>query len=377
MRQNDSVTGAISSAHWRIELARVARLRYVVLAALAVACAVVSGGRGDWDVFVSAGRSLLGSEGLSVYTLRPDVQTGPVSLVLARVLAITPRNGFIACVVVCAVLGLVAIRCLEKAQRPDRTVQNHAATFTTLLGGIVVVFWWAKLGGYGHLDDALVLTSAAAALLCLRRSRAVLAAVLIGVAIATKPWAVILVPLTFGTVGPLWKRLQPPLISCVIGGCLWLPFFIAEPHTLRALKPTVNVAPDSVLELFGLADSSIPGWLRIAQLLGALALAALVVWRGRFGGVLLAAVAARMITDPGTWSYYTAGFMLGALAWDLYETNSITPKATWCAAVLLLPPWLIPWDDVRAITRLVACLAAVVLVMAERTSTVRSGFTNT
>jgi hypothetical protein len=101
-----------------------------------------------------------------------------------------------------------------------------------------------------------------------------------------------------------------------------------------------------------------------------------VVWRGRFGGVLLAAVAVRMITDPGTWSYYTAGFMLGALAWDLYETNSITPKATWCAAVLLLPPWLIPWDDVRAITRLVACLAAVVLVMAERTSTVRSGFTN-
>lgn len=370
------MTGAISSAHWRIELARVARLRYVVLAALAVACSVVSGGRGDWDVFVSAGRSLLGSEGLSVYTLRPDVQTGPVSLVLARVLAITPRNGFVACVIVCAVLGLVAIRCLEKAQRPDRTVQNHAATFTTLLGGTVVVFWWAKLGGYGHLDDALVLTSAAAALLCVRRDRAVLAAVLIGVAIATKPWAVILVPLTFGTVGPLWKRLQPPLISCGVGGCLWLPFFIAEPNTLRALKPTVSVAPDSVLELFGLADSSIPGWLRIAQLLGALALAALVVWRGRFGGVLLAAVAVRMITDPGTWSYYTAGFMLGALAWDLYETNSITPKATWCAAVLLLPPWLIPWDDVRAITRLVACLAAVVLVMAERTSTVRSGFTN-
>lgn len=376
MRQNAPVSGAISSAHWRIELARVARLRYVVLAALAVACSVVSGGRGDWDVFVSAGRSLLGSEGLSVYTLRPDVQTGPVSLVLARVLAITPRNGFVACVIVCAVLGLVAIRCLEKAQRPDRTVQNHAATFTTLLGGTVVVFWWAKLGGYGHLDDALVLTSAAAALLCVRRGRAVLAAVLIGVAIATKPWAVILVPLTFGTAGPLWKRLQPPLISCVVGGCLWLPFFIAEPNTLRALKPTVSVAPDSVLELFGLADSSIPGWLRIAQLLGALALAALVVWRGRFGGVLLAAVAVRMITDPGTWSYYTAGFMLGALAWDLYETNSITPKATWCAAVLLLPPWLIPWDDVRAITRLVACLAAVVLVMAERTSTVRSSFTN-
>ena len=115
------MTGAISSAHWRIELARVARLRYVVLAALAVACAVVSGGRGDWDVFVSAGRSLLGSEGLSVYTLRPDVQTGPVSLVLARVLAITPRNGFLACVVACAVLGLAAIRCLEKAPNTAQT----------------------------------------------------------------------------------------------------------------------------------------------------------------------------------------------------------------------------------------------------------------
>ncbi len=376
MRQNDPVTGGISSAQQRAELDRVSRLRYLILAALAIACGVVAGGRGDWDVFASAGRSMLGSDGLSVYIHHPDVQTGPVSLVLARVLAITPRNGFVACAVICAVLGLVAIRCLEKAQRPDRASENRSASFTTLLGGLVVVFWWAKLGGYGHLDDALVLTSAAAAMLCVRRDRGALAAVLIGIAIATKPWAVILVPLTFGTVGPLWKRIQPPLISCVVGGCLWLPFFIAEPHTLRALKPTVNVAPDSVLAVFGLANNSIPGWLRIAQLLGALALATLVVWRGRYGGVLLAAVAVRMATDPATWSYYTVGFMLGALAWDLYETNSITPKATWCAAVLLLPPWLIPWDDVRAITRLVACLAAVVLVMAERTSTVRWRFTN-
>jgi hypothetical protein len=58
--------------------------------------------------------------------------------------------------------------------------------------------------------------------------------------------------------------------------------------------------------------------------------------------------------------------MLGALAWDQYETTTIAPAATLAAAVLLLPPWLIPWADVRAVTRLVACLAAIVLVVADQ-----------
>jgi len=237
---------------------------------------------------------------------------------------------------------------------------------TTLIGGLVVIFWWAKLGGYGHLDDALVLTAAAVALLKIRQGKPFTGAVLIGLAIASKPWAVILVPLTFGPVGPLWYRLRAPLVANAIGAACWLPFFISEPHILESIRPTVDIAPDSVLQLFGMTDAAVPTWLRSAQLLGALALATFAVWRGRVGGVILIAIAFRMMTDPGTWSYYTAGFMLGALAWDLFETASVLPTATLAAAVLLMPPWLIPNSDVRAVMRLVAFLAAIVLVAADK-----------
>jgi hypothetical protein len=331
-----------------------------------VAAGVVAGGRGDWDLFTDVARAMFGTDGLSVFVTHPDVQTGPITLVLARMLSFTPRNGFVACTVLCAALGLVAIRCVEKGRHPDRTADPQGSELTVLLGGLIVVFWWAKLGGYGHLDDALVLAAAAVALLKVRQGRPLIAAVLIGLAIATKPWAVILVPLTLGAVGSPWQRLRFPLLANAVGALFWLPFFIAEPHTLKAMRPTVNVAPDSVLQLFGMSNESIPAWLRGAQLLGALGLATVAVWRGRVGGVLLVAIAFRMMTDPGTWGYYTAGFMLGALAWDLYETTSIVPTTTVIAALLLPPSWIVHSADVRAVLRLTACMAAIALVTTSR-----------
>lgn len=333
---------------------------------VALAAGIVGGGRGDWNVFVDAGRDMLGTGGLGVFVRHPDVQTGPLSLLLAPVLALTPRNGFVACAVLCAVLGLVAVRCVELARHPDREEDSQGSELTTLIGGILVVFWWAKLGGYGHLDDALVLAAAAGAMLSVRRNRTVVGAVLLGFAIATKPWAVILVPLTMGGVGPIRQRLRSPCIAVGLGALLWLPFLIAEPKTLQSMRPTVNIAPDSVLQLFGVTNDSIPQWLRTAQLLGALLLTAVVMWRGRPGGVILAAIAFRMMTDPGTWSYYTAGFMLGALAWDLYETRWLMPRTTLVAAVLLLPPWIVHSADARAVMRLGACLGAIALVTLSR-----------
>ena len=366
VHKDDAVTPGITTAKWRSQLVRITPVRYLVLALMGAAAGVVGGGRGDWDVFVTAGKAMLGPDGMSVYARFPDVQTGPFSLLIARVLSITPRDGFVVSTILCVGLGLFAIRCLERAQHPGRTTDPQGTHMTVLLGGLVVMFWWAKLGGYGHLDDAIVLTAAAAAVLKIRQGKSIVAAVLIGLAIATKPWAVILVPLTFVPVGPLWQRLRAPLIANAIGALFWLPFFVAEPHTLESMRPTVNIAPDSVLQLFGVTNESLPTWMRSAQLLGALGLATFAIWRGRVGGVLLVAVAFRMMTDPGTWSYYTAGLMLGALAWDLYETTSVAPTAMLAAAVLLLPPWLIPWPDVRAATRLVTCLAAIVLVAADK-----------
>ncbi len=338
-------------------------LRYVLLATVSLAAGVVAGGRGDWNEFVAAGRSLLGRDGLSFFVRHGDVQTGPLSLILARLFAFTPRNGFVLCTIASAALGLVAIPCLEAAHKSTRGIDRRGTELTTLVGGIVVVFWWAKLGGYGHLDDALVLTAAAASVLLICRNRRIVAAVLIGIAIATKPWAVIFLPLTFGTFGAVRVRLKPVLIAIAIGALFWAPFVLAAPETLSSLRPTVNVAAGSVIRLFGFSNGDVPAWLRAAQLGGALAVAAIAMWRGRAGGVILAAVAVRLATDPGTWSYYTAGFVLGALAWDLIETDRVVPVMTLCATAALLPPWIVHPADVRAVLRLSICAAAVVVVL--------------
>ena len=355
-----------------MQLDRVLSLRYVLLATVSLAAGVVAGGRGDWNEFVAAGRSLLGRDGLNFFVRHGDVQTGPLSLIVARLFAFTPRDGFVLCTIASAALGLVAVRCLEAAHKSTRGIDRRGTELTTLVGGIVVVFWWAKLGGYGHLDDALVLTAAAASVLLISRDRRIVAAALIGIAIAIKPWAVIFLPLTLGTFGAVRARLKPVLIAIAIGALFWAPFVLAAPKTLSSLRPTVNVAADSVIRLFGFSSNDVPAWLRAAQLCGALAVAAIAMWRGRAGGVILAAIAVRLATDPGTWSYYTAGFVLGALAWDLIETDRVVPVMTLCATAALLPPWIVHPADLRAVLRLSICAAAVVVVLSHSSKNVNT-----
>src|SRR4051812_15530043 len=55
------------SLGWRTQLERVLAARYWILGTLAAAFGVMAGGRGDWNVFVSAGRAMVGSDGLHVF----------------------------------------------------------------------------------------------------------------------------------------------------------------------------------------------------------------------------------------------------------------------------------------------------------------------
>ena len=59
------------------------------------------------------------------------------------------------------------------------------------------------------------------------------------------------------------------------------------------------------------------------------------VRRGRWPAVLLVAVAARILLDPGVYAYYTAGALLGTIVVDLVVTRWRVPWATATAAVLL------------------------------------------
>jgi hypothetical protein len=234
---------------------------------VALAAGVVSGGRGDWDEFVTAGKAMVGSAGLHVYVLHHEVQTGPLSLLLAWLFSFTPRDGFVLAAIVSAALGVLAIRLHELTARVVRG--NTDFELLVLLGGCLTAFTWAKLGGYGHLDDAITLTCAVVALYEIRSGRPLSAGLAIGIAVIAKPWGIIFLPLTLATRPRDWRA---PVISGAVAAVVWLPFIVGAPDSLKALRPTVNVAPDSVMALFGVTTDTMPDWMRVAQLVGCLAI---------------------------------------------------------------------------------------------------------
>lgn len=327
-------------------LERVARWRYAVIAVVALAAGIVSGGRGDWDQFVDAARAMLGPAGLHVYVIHRDVQTGPLSLLITWLFAHTPRDGFVLATVVTAGLGLLVVRVQELIARPAH--RHVEFDVLVLVGGCLTAFTWAKLGGYGHLDDALTLTAAVVALYEVRAGRPLWAAVAIGVGIAAKPWGIIFTPLTLATRP---RDLRAPVLAGLVAAVAWLPFIIGAPSSLKALRPTVDVAPDSVLSLFGVTDASMPDWMRVAQLVACVGVALLLALQHRSTAIIAAAVAVRIASDPATWSYYTPGLVAGVLIWDLLGRRRF-PWVTLAVVVGLAPTWLIPSDTTRGVMRL-------------------------
>jgi hypothetical protein len=338
---------------------RVAGWRYTVLGCVAVASAVVAGGRGDWNQFVDTGRVMLDSAGLHVYEIHHDVQTGPLALLLAWMLAHTPRDGFVMAAFITAALGLVCVRLLELTARPTRDRTDFEVL--VLVGGSFAVFTWAKLGGFGHLDDAITLTAAVVALYEVRAGRPLSAAIAVGLGIAAKPWGIIFLPFTFVRAGRGWRHQdwRPPVLATLVAAAAWLPFIVAAPSSLKGLRPTVNVAADSVMALLGVTTESMPDWLRVAQLVAAFGVAMALALRSRSESIIAAAVAVRLATDPATWDYYTPGLVIGVLVWDMLDRRRL-PWATIAVAIGLAPTWLVPSDTARAVMRLATTAAVVV-----------------
>ncbi len=310
---------------------------------------------GDLDFFIGISRQLTTSHGAFIYADNPNAQSGPVSLLAIRGIDVIGTGMF---PVVIGGLAIITFIILSRTRTPIGGLDLRL-----LAGGFIVALWWPYLKTAGHLDDALVLTLATLCLFLILRGRPVLAAVVIGVVIAVKPWAVFLIPMVMTRQDLRDRRFAAPLTAVLVAGALWSPFFLASTRTLDGLRPTVRLAPDSVLRLFGADSADLPSALRILQLgLALVAVAVVVIWRGRPAGALLAGVAVRLAFDPGTWNYYTVGFLLGALTWDLSRGQRL-PVVTLFACVLLPPIWPIDLPEVRAIMRLVACACALTIVL--------------
>lgn len=184
-----------------------------------------------------------------------------------------------------------------------------------------------------HVDDVLALLCGVLALKLAVDGRAMPAGAAVALAVDAKPWALpfLCVVILLPTVR---RRLEGILAAAMLTLAAWLPFVLADPHTLSRLSHfTIRNQPTSVLRLIGVTART-PAWDRPAQAVLGFALAGLAIRRGRWPAILLLVLAARVVLDPGVNRYYTAGIAVGALVWDVAGSRLRFPW--WCAATLLV-----------------------------------------
>ena len=154
----------------------------------------------------------------------------------------------------------------------------------------------------------------------------------------------------------------------------WLPFFIADPQTMRAMHYTIANTPLSGLHVFDPRAARTPFWDRPLQTVVGLVLGAAAVWRGRVTGVLLLVMASRLALDPSSNRYYTAGLVAGALLWDVTGSRRTWPW--WSLTVVLglhFARWFPALDPLHGPAMLAFAAVATLTVLARRGLPVHAG----
>jgi hypothetical protein len=340
---------------------------------LAFALQHISGTGKDWTYFVEGGELLFGQHhlytplagGLHLYANYPAIQIGPLSLLVAAPLRlIGSDDGRVAGAILMTAVAPALVYVLERTARivrPD--IDEQFLQLTTLLGGLMFVQSWATLAViYAHLDDVLVLAAAVGALWAVATRRPVLLGICIGVAIAAKPWGIVVVPLAFALRGRgRWIALASGAGLAVLA---WVPFVLGDSRTLDAIRPPIVVSSSSVLHLLGVAATDAPSWTRPVQFACVLLVGWLAVARGRWGAALLVGITARLALDPQVFLYYTAGLVLAALAWDMLRARRPLPLWTLFAFVLLNDSYVLVDDaSIQAAIRLVLSVVLIGVVL--------------
>ena len=207
--------------------------------------------------------------------------------------------------------------------------------------------WTELTTHFAHLDDLLALCFSVAALHAVARRNPLWAGLALAAAADAKPWAAAFVVLIFALPRRQWLT----ALGMFAGGVAvaWLPFLAADPRTLSSVaRFTIPNNPSSALRVLGVMAPRTPWWDRSAQLALGVAAGCVAVRRGRWQAVVLVAVAARIMLDPGVYAYYTAGAVLGTIVVDLVMTKWRFPWVTAVTAFLLylarMTHKLVPFD---------------------------------
>jgi hypothetical protein len=351
----------------------VARGVILVWAAVVFVCWVPLQRPISWHWFDLAARLLVGQGapgeghgGLHLYESHPEFQFGPVAVVAtAAVRLVGGGEAMMLARLLTAALAPVVLWTLEGLARRELppAVLPRIRRLSLVAGLVLVPAWDLVAVRTVHIDDAIALTTSVAALAMARRDRPWWSATLVGVAVATKPWAVAFLPVLL-----LLRRHRTKAIvlAGALGTVVWVPFLMAAPETVEALRDfRLAVAPRSALHLLGLDAVAAPVWLRPVQFVATLAAATAAVARGRWQGVIFVAIATRILLDPAVHSYHLTGLVVGAVAWDLLWCERRWPMWTLvCPVVLLSTKLAVVPHGIAGIIRLGLSLTVIVTVLA-------------
>jgi hypothetical protein len=310
--------------------------------------ATPAGGGIAWHFFVQGSRLLFsgrygpyhGAGGLHLYASYPSLQVGPLAFVVAQLIRLTgPDNGMVMAQLVLTAMGLATlglIRQIAVAARPELT-GSARLRWTYLAGGVVFMAGWQELAvAYAHLDDGLALLFAVLALWAAVHRRPALAGLAVGLSVASKPWALVFLPVLLIADGPgtrdraaaVRASARAAAAAAAVIAVSWLPFYLADPGTIGAARYTIGNLPDSALRALGVTTARTPTWDRPAQIALGCLLGTLAFWRRRWPAVILLGVGARIALDPAAHGYYTPGVLAGALIWDMLGTRRPFPLWT-------------------------------------------------
>lgn len=319
-----------------------------------------------WHFFELAADLLVGDgpggdgQGLALYRDHPELQFGPLSILVALPLTLLGGAGEIVVMILGSVAGLVLVRMSLDAYGEIRP------RVAAVVAVVIVVTWGDVVVRTAHIDDAITLLAVAAAVRAITQDRgraSTLATVMLAVAAAAKPWGVIFAPLAAAPAGR-WRWLRP-IVAAGIGVATWVPFMLAAPATLDTSEFGIRTDPTSVLRALGVDAATTPTWVRPAQLVGGMVLVAALVAARRWPAAVLAGVAWRLLLDPGAHRYYTIGFVLGALLVELGSRRDRIPWFTIAAALVLevtaMPD--VPAGPARALRAATVMVALIVVIL--------------
>ena len=252
-------------------------------------------------------------------------------LVVVRVLNFLPGEwGMDIAHVVLAVIGWFLIYLAERWSVPGArffSAPPRQGLLTVMVGLPVLLVWVALAGHVPHLEDGLALLTFVLAFRAVSQGRDVCAALLVGLAAAWKPWAVVALPMLWG----LPRRWRPLLLAVAVPAACWLPFVVGDSTTLSTISHGFELQLNSSVRALGLSSTFVPSWWRGVELGGALAAAGLVAVRRDWRMAFAAGCTVRLLLDPAGFDYYVAGLIMATAV-----TERMIGLRPWRTALLLM-----------------------------------------